>query len=95
MAKAGGGGVVLGNEMPFHLGGGAGPRGSSSQGPCPGSCLCTAVFPTGSHAYLTLALHWVEPREHIVPVLVSHNTRIWQLSVRGEARVSMWPVVPE
>lgn len=49
----------------------------------------------GSHAYLTLALHWVEPREHIVPVLVSHNTRIWQLSVRGEARVSMWPVVPE
>nr|XP_036881339.1 cadherin-16 isoform X1 [Manis javanica] len=36
----------------------------------------------GSHAYLTLALHWVEPREHIVPVLVSHNTRIWQLSVR-------------
>ncbi|XP_036753792.2 cadherin-16 isoform X2 [Manis pentadactyla] len=36
----------------------------------------------GSHAYLTLALHWVEPREHTVPVLVSHNARIWQLSVR-------------
>uniref|UniRef100_A0A287CW58 Uncharacterized protein n=1 Tax=Ictidomys tridecemlineatus TaxID=43179 RepID=A0A287CW58_ICTTR len=36
----------------------------------------------GSHAYLTLALHWVEPREHTVPVIVSHNARMWQLLVR-------------
>ncbi|XP_045842671.1 cadherin-16 isoform X2 [Meles meles] len=37
----------------------------------------------GSHAYLTLALHWVEPREHAVPVVVSHNAGTWQLLVRG------------
>ncbi|XP_069312497.1 cadherin-16 isoform X3 [Eulemur rufifrons] len=36
----------------------------------------------GSHAYLTLALHWVEPHEHVVPVVVSHNGRMWQLLVR-------------
>ncbi|XP_022367309.1 cadherin-16 isoform X2 [Enhydra lutris kenyoni] len=36
----------------------------------------------GSHAYLTLALHWVEPREHTVPVVVSHNAGTWQLLVR-------------
>ncbi|XP_037371733.1 cadherin-16 [Talpa occidentalis] len=36
----------------------------------------------GSHAYLTLALHWVEPREHIIPVVVSHDARMWQLQVR-------------
>ncbi|XP_054435050.1 cadherin-16 isoform X2 [Pteronotus mesoamericanus] len=36
----------------------------------------------GSHAYLTLALHWVEPREYLVPVVVSHNARMWQLLVR-------------
>lgn len=36
----------------------------------------------GSHAYLTLALHWVEPREHTIPVVVSHNTQKWQLQVR-------------
>ncbi|XP_038523374.1 cadherin-16 isoform X2 [Canis lupus familiaris] len=36
----------------------------------------------GSHAYLTLALHWVEPREHVVPVVVSHNARMWQLQLR-------------
>ncbi|XP_005876419.2 PREDICTED: cadherin-16 [Myotis brandtii] len=36
----------------------------------------------GSHAYLTLALHWVEPREYSVPVVVSHNNRMWQLLVR-------------
>ncbi|XP_014643932.1 PREDICTED: cadherin-16 [Ceratotherium simum simum] len=36
----------------------------------------------GSHAYLTLALHWVEPREHVVPVVVSHNAQMWQLLVR-------------
>uniref|UniRef100_A0A2R9CMI9 Cadherin 16 n=1 Tax=Pan paniscus TaxID=9597 RepID=A0A2R9CMI9_PANPA len=36
----------------------------------------------GSHAYLTLALHWVEPREHIIPVVVSHNAQMWQLLVR-------------
>ncbi|XP_045670837.1 cadherin-16 isoform X3 [Ursus americanus] len=37
----------------------------------------------GSHAYLTLALHWVEPREHVVPVVVSHDARTWQLLIRG------------
>uniref|UniRef100_A0A8C8ZLI8 Cadherin 16 n=1 Tax=Prolemur simus TaxID=1328070 RepID=A0A8C8ZLI8_PROSS len=36
----------------------------------------------GSHAYLTLALHWVEPHEHVVPVVVSHNGQMWQLLVR-------------
>ncbi|KAG8521743.1 Cadherin-16 [Galemys pyrenaicus] len=36
----------------------------------------------GSHAYLTLALHWVEPREHIIPVVVSHEAQLWQLQVR-------------
>lgn len=36
----------------------------------------------GSHAYLTLALHWVEPREHTVPIVVSHNARMWQLLIR-------------
>uniref|UniRef100_A0A8C7AY40 Cadherin 16 n=1 Tax=Neovison vison TaxID=452646 RepID=A0A8C7AY40_NEOVI len=36
----------------------------------------------GSHAYLTLALHWVEPREHAVPVVVSHNAGTRQLLVR-------------
>nr|XP_012323700.1 cadherin-16 isoform X3 [Aotus nancymaae]XP_012323701.1 cadherin-16 isoform X3 [Aotus nancymaae] len=36
----------------------------------------------GSHAYLTLALHWVEPREYIVPVVVSHNAQMWQLRVQ-------------
>ncbi|XP_008700726.2 cadherin-16 isoform X4 [Ursus maritimus] len=36
----------------------------------------------GSHAYLTLALHWVEPREHVVPVVVSHDARTWQLLIR-------------
>ncbi|XP_032013466.1 cadherin-16 isoform X3 [Hylobates moloch] len=36
----------------------------------------------GSHAYLTLALRWVEPREHIIPVVVSHNAQMWQLLVR-------------
>lgn len=36
----------------------------------------------GSHAYLTLALHWVEPGEHEVPVVVSHNAQTWQLLVQ-------------
>ncbi|XP_023379344.1 cadherin-16 isoform X2 [Pteropus vampyrus] len=36
----------------------------------------------GSHAYLALALHWVEPREHVVPVVVSRNGQMWQLPVR-------------
>ncbi|KAF6076888.1 cadherin 16 [Phyllostomus discolor] len=36
----------------------------------------------GSHAYLTLALHWVEPSEYSVPVIVSRNTQMWQLLVR-------------
>ncbi|KAM5262846.1 cadherin-16 [Ctenodactylus gundi] len=36
----------------------------------------------GSHTYLTLALHWVEPGEYEVPVVVSHNTQKWQLLVQ-------------
>ncbi|XDC81812.1 hypothetical protein R6Z07F_012985 [Ovis aries] len=36
----------------------------------------------GSHAYLTLGLHWVEPREHVVPIAVSHNNQIWHIQVR-------------
>lgn len=43
------------------------------------------MVPTGSHAYLTLGLHWVEPREHVVPIAVSHNNQIWHIQVRGEA----------
>nr|XP_044998216.1 cadherin-16 isoform X1 [Jaculus jaculus] len=35
-----------------------------------------------SHAYLTLALHWVEPGEYMVPVVVHHDARMWQLLVR-------------
>ncbi|XP_007457367.1 PREDICTED: cadherin-16 isoform X2 [Lipotes vexillifer] len=35
----------------------------------------------GSHAYLTLGLHWVEPREHVVPIVVSHHDRVWQIQV--------------
>ncbi|GAB1293536.1 Cadherin-16 [Apodemus speciosus] len=34
-----------------------------------------------SHAYLTLALHWVEPGEYLVPVVVHHDTHTWQLQV--------------
>ncbi|XP_059940477.1 cadherin-16 isoform X3 [Mesoplodon densirostris] len=36
----------------------------------------------GSHAYLTLGLHWVEPREHVVPIVVSHHDQVWQIQVR-------------
>uniref|UniRef100_A0A452FWU8 Cadherin-16 n=1 Tax=Capra hircus TaxID=9925 RepID=A0A452FWU8_CAPHI len=36
----------------------------------------------GSHAYLTLGLHWVEPREHVVPIAVSHDNQIWHIQVR-------------
>ncbi|XP_055477392.1 cadherin-16 [Psammomys obesus] len=35
-----------------------------------------------SHAYLTLALHWVEPGEYLVPVVVHHDAQMWQLQVR-------------
>ncbi|KAM4833703.1 cadherin-16 isoform 1-T2 [Thomomys bottae] len=35
-----------------------------------------------SHAYLTLALHWVEPGEYEVPVVVGHNAQTWQIKVR-------------
>ncbi|XP_022439232.1 cadherin-16 isoform X2 [Delphinapterus leucas] len=36
----------------------------------------------GSHAYLTLGLHWVEPREHVVPIVVSRHDWVWQIQVR-------------
>ncbi|XP_036044688.1 cadherin-16 isoform X1 [Onychomys torridus] len=36
----------------------------------------------GSHAYLTLALHWVEPGEYMVPVVVHHDSQMWQLQVQ-------------
>ncbi|XP_057610039.1 cadherin-16 isoform X4 [Chionomys nivalis] len=35
-----------------------------------------------SHAYLTLALHWVEPGEYMVPVVVHHDAQMWQLQVQ-------------
>ncbi|XP_051024946.1 cadherin-16 [Acomys russatus] len=35
-----------------------------------------------SHAFLTLALHWVEPGEYMVPVIVHHDAEMWQLQVR-------------
>ncbi|XP_055991990.1 cadherin-16 isoform X1 [Sorex fumeus] len=35
-----------------------------------------------SHAYLTLALHWVEPGEHVIPVVVRRDEHKWQLQVR-------------
>lgn len=41
--------------------------------------------PTDSHAYLTLALHWVEPGEYTVPVVVHHDAQMWQLQVQGES----------
>lgn len=53
------------------------------------------MVPTGSHAYLTLALHWVEPSEYLVPVIVSQNAQMWQLLVRGEAKAQVRPAVSE
>nr|XP_034378797.1 cadherin-16 isoform X2 [Arvicanthis niloticus] len=35
-----------------------------------------------SHAYLTLALHWVEPGEYMVPVVVHYDAQMWQLQVQ-------------
>ncbi|KAL1784095.1 cadherin-16 isoform X1 [Sigmodon hispidus] len=35
-----------------------------------------------SHAYLTLALHWVEPGEYMVPVVVHHDAQMWQFQVQ-------------
>lgn len=43
--------------------------------------LITFCNPTDSHAYLTLALHWVEPGEYTVPVVVHHENHMWQLQV--------------
>ncbi|XP_021112582.1 cadherin-16 isoform X2 [Heterocephalus glaber] len=41
-----------------------------------------------SHAYLILALHWVEPGEYEVPVVVSHNAHTWQLLVQDEVTMA-------
>lgn len=55
--------------------------------------------PTDSHAYLTLALHWVEPGEYMVPVVVRHDAQMWQLQVQGEAGTWVLPrlesLIPE
>lgn len=47
--------------------------------------LITFCNPTDSHAYLTLALHWVEPGEYMVPVVVHYDAQMWQLQVQGKA----------
>ncbi|XP_076694983.2 cadherin-16 isoform X4 [Callospermophilus lateralis] len=74
-------GVLITSEDP-DLASGHGPY-SFALGPNPTVQRDWRLQPlNGSHAYLTLALHWVEPREHIVPVVVSHNARMWQLLVR-------------
>ncbi|KAM4801612.1 cadherin-16 isoform X4 [Urocitellus parryii] len=74
-------GVLITSEDP-DLASGHGPY-SFALGPNPTVQRDWRLQPlNGSHAYLTLALHWVEPREHIVPVIVSHNARMWQLLVR-------------
>ncbi|XP_075393342.1 cadherin-16 isoform X2 [Tenrec ecaudatus] len=36
----------------------------------------------GSHAYLSLALNWVEPQKHVIPVVVSRSDLKWQLLVQ-------------
>ncbi|KAG3257116.1 cadherin 16, transcript variant X1 [Ictidomys tridecemlineatus] len=74
-------GVLITSEDP-DLASGHGPY-SFALGPNPTVQRDWRLQPlNGSHAYLTLALHWVEPREHTVPVIVSHNARMWQLLVR-------------
>lgn len=90
MVRDGGGeGGSPGSEMGLALD----LREAAASEPVKLMTLVTACNLTGSHAYLTLALHWVEPREHVVPVVVSHNARMWQLLVRGEA--GAWVQKPE
>ncbi|XP_070356541.1 cadherin-16 isoform X4 [Equus asinus] len=75
--------IVSGPSEDPDLAGGHGPY-SFALGPNPTVQRDWRLQPlNGSHAYLTLALHWVEPREHVVPVVVSHSARMWQLLVRG------------
>ncbi|ELW56776.1 Cadherin-16 [Tupaia chinensis] len=74
--------VVSGPSKDSDLAGGHGPY-SFALGPNPTVQRDWRLQPlNGSHAYLTLALHWVEPGEHIIPVVVSHDARMWQLPVR-------------
>uniref|UniRef100_A0A9L0JCI4 Cadherin 16 n=1 Tax=Equus asinus TaxID=9793 RepID=A0A9L0JCI4_EQUAS len=74
--------IVSGPSEDPDLAGGHGPY-SFALGPNPTVQRDWRLQPlNGSHAYLTLALHWVEPREHVVPVVVSHSARMWQLLVR-------------
>ncbi|XP_036897466.1 cadherin-16 [Sturnira hondurensis] len=78
-------GVVVSGGQPSEdadLGDGHGPY-SFALGPNPTMQRDWRIQAlNGSHAYLTLALHWVEPREYLVPVIVSQNTHMWQLLVR-------------
>ncbi|XP_008048833.1 cadherin-16 isoform X3 [Carlito syrichta] len=74
--------IVSGRSEDPDLASGHGPY-SFALGPNPTVQRDWRLQPlNGSHAYLTLALHWVEPREHRVPVVVSHNAQTWQLLVR-------------
>ncbi|XP_053459561.1 cadherin-16 [Nycticebus coucang] len=74
--------IVSGPREDLDLASGHGPY-SFALGPNPTVQRDWRLQPlNGSHAYLTLALLWVEPREHMVPVVVRHNARMWQLLVR-------------
>nr|XP_020030142.1 cadherin-16 [Castor canadensis] len=74
--------VVSGRGEDPYLASGHGPY-SFSLGPNPTVQRDWQLQPfNDSHAYLTLALHWVEPGEHMVPVVVHHNAQTWQFLVR-------------
>ncbi|KAM5296960.1 cadherin-16 isoform 3-T3 [Glossophaga mutica] len=74
--------VVSGPSEDADLGDGHGPY-SFALGPNPTMQRDWHIQAlNGSHAYLTLALHWVEPSEYFVPVIVSQNAQMWQLLVR-------------
>ncbi|XP_058135866.1 cadherin-16 [Dasypus novemcinctus] len=80
--RQGHGVVIRGPSEDPGLASGPGPY-SFALGPNPTVQRDWRLQPlNGSHAYLTLALHWVEPREHVVPVIVSHNAQMWQQLVR-------------
>ncbi|XP_051831029.1 cadherin-16 isoform X2 [Antechinus flavipes] len=37
----------------------------------------------GTHAYLTMALSWLEPQEYFIPVFLTHSAQTQQLRIRG------------
>ncbi|ERE80146.1 cadherin-16 [Cricetulus griseus] len=74
--------VVSGASEDHDLANGHGPY-SFALGPNPTVQRDWRLHPfNDSHAYLTLALHWVEPGEYMVPVVVRHDAQMWQLQVQ-------------